>query len=341
MEKGAALNPAASRVRELCRLLGAAQPILLAGMTTVGTARLAAAVSEAGGLGLVAAGRLTPAAFGAEIDKARSLTSRGIGVNIPVVRDPDLMAGMIAAALARKVSPIILGGGNPGPWASLITDAGRVLGIVTATPQQARKAQSLGARFVVVAGHEAGGKAGADEVGGMVLIPAVVDAVDVPVIAAGGIVDSRTAAAAICLGAAGVQLGTRFMLSEESPLHPDTKSAMLQAAVGDTMIIARRHNMARRMLGTPAARHIVSRESDASVEEMVGLLSGRHSERGLLEGDLASGMVACGQGVGRIGDVLPAAEIVRQIAAGIRLVLADAIAAMDGSGARKPVVTGD
>lgn len=334
MEESTALSPAVGRVRTLCRLLGAAQPILLAGMTTVGTARLAAAVSEAGGLGLVAAGRLTPAAFGAEIDKALALTSRPVGVNIPVVRDPELMAGMIAASLARKVSPIILGGGNPAPWAPLIVEAGRVLGIVTATPQQARKAQALGAQLVVVAGHEAGGKAGADEVGGMVLIPAVVDAVDVPVIAAGGIVDSRTAAAAICLGAAGVQLGTRFMLSEESPLHPETKSAMLQADVSDTMIIARRHNMARRMLVTPAARHIVSREPEASLEEMVGLLSGRHSERGLIEGDLKAGMVACGQGVGRIDQVLPAAEIVRQVAAGIRLVLAEAITAMDGSGSR-------
>lgn len=320
------MSQSATRVRDLCALLGVEQPILLAGMTSVGTARLAAAVSEAGGLGLVAAGRLTPESFGAEMDAALALTARPIGVNIPVVRDTALMQGMIAAALQRQVSPIILGGGNPAPWAALILKTGRKLGIVTATPEQARKAEALGASLVVVAGHEAGGKAGADEVGGMVLIPAVADAVSLPVIAAGGIVDSRTAAAALCLGAAGVQLGTRFMLAEESPLHAETKAAMLRAAVGDTMIIARRYGMARRMLGTPAARHIAEREAAASQDEMIALLAGRHSERGLLQGDLATGMVACGQGVGRIASLLPAAAIVHEIAAGIRPVLAEAAA---------------
>ncbi len=322
------MSQSASRVRDLCALLGVAHPILLAGMTSVGTARLAAAVSEAGGLGLVASGRMTPAAFDAEMTKAQALTTKPIGVNIPVIRDAAVMQAMITAAIARRVSPIILGGGNPAPWAAPILQAGCLLGIVTATPDQARKAEALGARLLVVAGHEAGGKAGADEVGGMVLIPAVADAVSVPVIAAGGIVDSRTAAAAICLGAAGVQLGTRFMLSEESPLHPETKTAMLQAAVGDTMIIARRYGMARRMLGTPRAHDIVAREPQASQDEMIAMLSGRYSERGLLEGDIAGGTVACGQGVGRIERVLPAAAIVREIAAGLRPVLAEAAAAL-------------
>lgn len=321
------MKPAVDRVRNLCGLLGIRHPILLAGMTSVGTARLAAAVSEAGGLGLVAAGRLSPAAFAAELDKALAATAHPIGVNIPVVRDLDLMEGMISAALARNVAPIILGGGNPAPWAERIRAAGRTLGIVTSTPEQARKAQALGAQMVVVAGQEAGGKAGTGELGGMVLIPAVVDAVSVPVIAAGGIVDGRTAAAALCLGASGVQIGTRFMLSEEAPLHADTKAAMMRAGVADTLIIARSHGMARRMLDTPRARHIVEREAGASLDEMVEMLAGRYSERGLLQGDMANGMVACGQGVGRIKDVLPAGEIVHGIARDLQRVLHDAMAA--------------
>ncbi|MCW5750406.1 MAG: nitronate monooxygenase [Alphaproteobacteria bacterium] len=309
------------RVARLCRLLGIVHPIIQGGMTAVGTAPLAAAVSAGGGLGLVSAGRMRAPDFGAEIDLALAATDRPVGVNIPVGRDAEQMRGYLDEALRRRIALVVLGGGNPAPWAETVMARGCRLAIVTATPAQAHKAQVLGANAVVVAGHEAGGKAGADEIGGMVLVPAIVDAVSIPVIATGGIVDGRGAAAAICLGASAVQLGTRFMLSEESPLHPATKQAMLAACISDTMIIARRFGMARRMLGTPAARRVVECETDADLDTIISMLSGAHSTRGLIGGDLAEGLVSCGQGVGRITTIEPAGEIVRRIAGEMREVL--------------------
>jgi len=325
------VSAARDRIRRLCAALGTIHPVIQGGMTSIGTARLAAAVSQAGGLGLVSAGRMTPAQFGAEIDVALALTDRPVGVNVPVVRDTATMQGLLDAALQRRVSVVVLGGGNPLPWAGQVRAAGKTLAVVTANAVQAKKAEALGAAVVIVAGVEAGGKAGVDEIGGMVLIPDVVDAVSIPVVATGGIVDGRGAAAAICLGAAGVQLGTRFMLTDESPLHPRTRQAMIDAGPGGTLLIARRHGLGRRMLDTPAARRVLERETVAPLDEMVSMLSGEHSVRGLLEGDLAEGMVSCGQGVGRIRSVEPAGEIVRRIAAEMHAVLGESAAALDAA----------
>lgn len=319
------MSSASGRVAALCRLFGVRYPILLAGMTSVGNAALAGAVSEAGGLGLLAAGRMSPEAFQREVDEARRLSQKPIGVNIPVIRDAALMQVLIDIALRAELSPIVLGGGNPAPWADQIRKAGRQLVIVTAGPIQAKKAESLGCCAVVVAGFEAGGKTGADEVGGLVAIPAVADAVSIPVIASGGIVDGRSAAAAICLGAAAVQVGTRFMLATESPVHPVTKEAMIAADVTSTRIVARSHGMGRRMLDTPTARHVLEREQQVSFEEMVAMLSGAVSERGLLAGDLASGTVACGQSVGRVSVVEPAEAIVRRMIVGMGQALEDTL----------------
>jgi NADH:quinone reductase (non-electrogenic) len=316
------VSPAPDRVRRLCAALGIAHPVIQGGMTSVGMARLAAAVSDAGGLGLVSAGRMTPEQFGGEIDAALALTAHPVGVNVPVVRDVALMRGLLDAALARRVALVVLGGGNPVPWAGEVRAAGKQLAVVVANAAQARKAEALGAAAVIVAGVEAGGKAGADEIGGMVLIPVVADAVSIPVVATGGIVDGRGAAAALCLGAAGVQLGTRFMLSDEAPLHPRTKAAMLAAGPDATLVIARRQGLGRRMLDTPIARHVLEREPQATLDELLPMLSGTLSVRGLIDGDLEGGMVSCGQGVGRIDAVLPAGEIVRRVAADLRAVLA-------------------
>lgn len=329
MEEGTAVIDLEERLARFLRLCGIRYPIIQGGMTSVGTARLASAVSEAGGLGLVSAGRMSATDFGTEIDRARQMTTRPVGVNIPVGRDTAQMESYLRETLERRLGLVVLGGGNPAPWADRVLAAGHRLAIVTATPAQARKAQALGAHAVVVAGHEAGGKSGADEIGGMVLVPAIVDAVSLPVVATGGIVDGRGAAAAICLGASAVQLGTRFMLSEESPLHPATKQAMLAAGISDTMIIARRYGMARRMLGTPAARKVAACEQEANLDTIVSMLSGSHSTRGLIEGDLAEGLVSCGQGVGRIDSIEPAGEIVRRVADEMRQVLGGARRAVE------------
>lgn len=327
----ASLAVEGSSCARLLRVLGCRYPIVQGGMTSVGTARLAAAVSNAGGLGLVSAGRMTVEAFGTEIDRALELARQPIGVNIPITREAAWLEAAIDAALARPIHAVFLGGGNPAPWAERIVAAGKVLALVVASVRQAVKAEALGASLVVAEGMEAGGKAAYEEVGTVALIPAVSGAVDLPVVAAGGIADGRGLAAALSLGAAGVQMGTRFIVSRESPVHEATKQAMVAATIDDTLIVGRRHGLNRRVLRNRGSEKVRQREIETDLDEMLELLAGHNSVRGLLGGDASEGMIACGQGVGVIREVLSVAEIVEQTMAEARRALKAADRALEAS----------
>ena len=281
-------------------------------MTLVGTGELAAAVSTAGGFGLVSAGRLSPDDFRAQIAEARRRTPRSIGVNIPVSRDAEWMREAIAVAASEPIRAVVLGGGNPAPWVETIRASGKALMIVVADARQARKAEQLGAAIAIAEGVESGGKTSADELSCMTLIPLVARAVGIPVVAAGGIVDGTTAAAALCLGASGVQMGTRFLMSSESPVHPATMRALVGGERRQTMIIGRSHGMHRRVVRNQAAEDVARRETAASHADMISLLSGERSERGLRQGDVADGLIACGQGLELIDDVPSAAGILER-----------------------------
>lgn len=314
---------AAIRMQRAARAIGCALPLIQGGMTGIGNARLAAAVSNAGGLGLVSAGGMTPGSFAREIEAAAGATDFPVGVNIPVTRDAAWMEAAIAGALARRPDVVVFGGGNPAPWASRITDAGLKWLAVVSSARQAFLAQRSGASAVIAEGNEAGGKNGLEEVGLLTLVPLVVREVDVPVFAAGGIVDGATAAAAICLGAGGVQLGTRFMVSQESPLHPATKD-FLTSQPRSTLLIGRAHGMNRRAVQNPASEEVLRREAGESLEGVVALLGGRRSWRGLREGDIYDGLISAGQGVALIRDVPPVAEIVERLFADMAVVLGEA-----------------
>jgi enoyl-[acyl-carrier protein] reductase II len=262
-------------------------------------------------------------AFEQQIGKALALTNKPVGVNIPLSRSHERVKGFIDVALRHDVVALFLGGGNPAPWADVIKAAGKRLVIVVGGPRQARKAESLGADAVVAEGLDAGGLIASDEIGTLSLIPAVADSVRIPVVAAGGIADARGAAAAICLGAAAVQMGTRFMIAEESPLDPRTKQALIDADVTDTVIVARRQRVTRRMLRNEAATSARQIEETASLEDMMKVVTPERSHKGLLEGDTRDGMVSCGQGLGQLAAVEPAAVIVRSIMDGLALVAED------------------
>ena len=319
----AMMDRRATRVADFCSAFGLRAPVIQGGMTLVGTARLAAAVSEGGGLGLVSAGRMSADDFEAEIKEALTLTDKPVGVNIPLSRSHDRVRTFIDVALRHPVSALFLGGGNPAPWADDIKAAGKRLVIVVGGPRQARKAESLGADAIVAEGVDAGGLIASDEIGTLSLIPAVADSVRIPVIAAGGIADARGTAAAICLGAAGVQMGTRFMVAEESPLNARTKQALIDADVTDTLIVARRQRITRRMLKNDAAREARGIEDTADLEGMLKIVTPERSHKGLLEGDTQTGMVSCGQSIGVITAVEPASDIIRSIVEGIGAVSAD------------------
>lgn len=300
-------NPLGSRV---CTLLGIRYPIIQGGMTLVGTGKLGAAVSAGGGLGLVSAGRMTPDEFAAELDFALTATDAPLGVNIPIGREPDWMNAVFDIACSRPIRIVVIGGGNPKPWFPVVKDAGKLLGVVVANPDQAAKAEAAGADLVVAESIEAGGRTSREELAGVTLIPAAAERLRVPLIAAGGFVDGRGLAAALCLGADGVQMGTRFMLAKESPLHERTWAAMMDADITDTLVVGTPHRMGRRVLRGAAAESVREREATATQEEMIAMLSGEWSRQGLHLGNMEHGMIACGQGVGLIHDVLPAADII-------------------------------
>jgi enoyl-[acyl-carrier protein] reductase II len=310
-------------MQRAAQAIGCALPLIQGGMTGIGTARLAAAVSNAGGLGLVSAGGMTSEAFAREIEAAASTTQSPVGVNIPVTRDAEWMERSLAAALARRPAVVVLGGGNPAPWVPRIADAGVKWLAVVSSARQAFLAQRAGAAAVIAEGNEAGGKNGLEELGLLTLVPLVVREVDVPVFAAGSIVDGATAAAAICLGAGGVQLGTRFMLSQESPLHAATRE-FLTSQPRSTLLIGRAHGMNRRAVRNPASEEVARREKHESLEAVVALLSGRRSLRGLREGDVDDGLISAGQGVALIRDVPPVADIVERLFAEMAGVLGEA-----------------
>ncbi len=218
----------------ITRLFGIRYPIIQAGMIWNSGWRLASAVSNAGGLGMIGSGSMYPDILREHIQKCRSATLSPFGVNIPLIY-PDIQKH-IDIILEEKIPIVFTSAGNPDKWTRVLKEKGiRVVHVVSSS-RFARKAEEAGCDAVVAEGFEAGGHNGREETTSMVLIPAVVDAVKIPVIAAGGIGTGRQMFAAMALGASGVQLGTRFVLSEEASSHPDFKNYVLNAEEGDTML---------------------------------------------------------------------------------------------------------
>ena len=218
----------------VCKLLGIKIPIIQGGMVWVSGGRLAGTVSKEGGLGLVGAGSMKLDILEAQIKKAQGITSNPIGINLPL-----LYAGVdkqIELALKPGIKIFFTSGGSPKKFTKFLKDAGCTVVHVTSTPLLAKKCEDAGVDAVVAEGFEAGGHNGRDELTTMVLIPQVVDAVKIPVIAAGGIADARGIAAAFALGAQGVQIGTRFIATKEASAHSNFKEAVKNAGPADTML---------------------------------------------------------------------------------------------------------
>jgi enoyl-[acyl-carrier protein] reductase II len=301
-------------------ILGIAYPILQGGMIWVSDAGLAAAVSEAGGLGVIGAGGMPAETVQEEVTKARELTSKPFGVNVPILS--PFAEGIFETAARMGVPVLTTSAGNPLTYTARAHEAGMKVVHVVSNVRMARKAQEAGVDVVVAEGYEAGGHNGFDEITTMVLVPQVVDAVDVPVVAAGGIGDARGMTAAFALGAEGVQLGTRFLASEESPAHPRFKQLILGAGDCSTVITGRAFGPVR-VLRNQLAEMILQAEregwSPEKVQEMIG--SGR-SVKACLEGDLDEGSFMSGQIAGMIGELKSAAEIIRELVEGYEKVAA-------------------
>ncbi len=293
-----------TRVTEL---LGIEYPIIMGGMAWAGTARLAAAVSEAGALGIIGSGSMTPDILREEIRRAKKLTSKPIGVNIlllsPYVDD------LVKVAMEEKVAAITFGAGNPAKYIPALKEQGIKVIPVVAADSLARIVERSGADAVIAEGMESGGHIG--EVTTMVLVNKVARAVKIPVIAAGGIADGRGMVAAFALGAEGVQMGTRFVATEEAEVHEEYKKRIVKASIRDTVVTGAKLGHPARVLRTPFAKKILELETK-SFEEAERLLLGS-LRRAVQEGDVQTGSFMAGQSSGLISNIKPVKEVVKEV----------------------------
>ena len=304
----------------ICGLLGMDYPVIQGGMIYNSGAKLAAAVSEAGGLGLIGAGSMRPDLFGDQIRKARTLTDRDFGVNIPLLYPHS--SECVEVALAEGVKIFFTSAGSPKKVIGPLKDAGCTAVHVVASAALAVKCQAAGCDAIVCEGFEAGGHNGRQEITTMVLVPECVAAVDIPVIAAGGIATGQQMAAALALGADGVQIGSRFAVSVESSGHGLFKQAVVDAGPDDTHLVLKAHVPVRLLKNEFRDRITALEAAGASRDELAAELGSGRARRGMLEGDLDEGELEIGQVSGLIDDIPTVAEIMDRLLDGYDEVLA-------------------
>ena len=301
----------------ICDLLDIEYPVFQGGMAWIADGKLAAAVSEGGGLGIIAAGNAPGDYVREQIRIARSLTKRPFGVNIMLMSP---FADEVAQAAAEeKVAVVTTGAGNPSKYMSMWLDAGiRVIPVV-ASVAMAKLVTRLGASAVIAEGGESGGHVG--ELTTMVLVPLICDATDLPVIAAGGIADGRGVAAAFMLGACGVQLGTRFLSADECSIHPVYKEKVLKANDLCTMVTGKRLGHPVRSLRTPFSRSFSKAEYSGMPDDELENLGVGALRLAVQEGDKERGSFLCGQAAAMVNKTQPAAEIIREVIEGAEPIL--------------------
>ena len=270
--------------------------------------RLASAVSNAGGLGLIGSGSMHPDVLLEHIRRCKAATSRPFGVNIPLLY-PEIDRQM-KTVMDEGVEIIFTSAGNPGTWTKILKNSGCKVVHVVGSSKFARKAEDAGCDAVVAEGFEAGGHNGREETTSMVLIPAVCQTVRSPVIAAGGISDGRQMMAAMVLGAEGVQIGSRFVASLEASSHPKFKEQVIRAGEGDTKLMMKQLTPVRLLKNHFFLEVEKAEQRGASREELLELLGRGRAKKGMFEGDLEEGELEIGQVSALIREILPAGDIV-------------------------------
>ena len=292
----------------ITRLFNIEYPIIQAGMIWASGWKLASAVSNAGGLGIIGAGSMYPDTLRTHIQKCKAATTKPFGVNVPLLY-PDLEKH-IQIIIEEKVPIVFTSAGNPKTWTKHLKDNGITVVHVVSSSKFARKAEEAHCDAVVAEGFEAGGHNGREETTTLVLIPSVVEAVSIPVIAAGGIATGRQMLASMVLGASGVQVGSRFVASEEASSHISFKEAVVNAAEGDTLLSLKNLTPVR-LLKNHFFQQVQEAElRGASKEELVELLGRARAKKGMYEGDLKEGELEIGQVSALVTQILPAATIV-------------------------------
>lgn len=303
---------------KICQLLNIKYPILQGGMAWVATAELAAAVSNAGGLGVIGAGHMPPDALRSEIVKAKSLTNKPFGVNIMLMS--PFVKEVMQVVIDERVPVITTGAGNPGEYIPALKEIGSKVIPVVASVALAKRLERVGVDALIAEGMESGGHVG--EVSTMALIPQIVDAVSIPVIAAGGIGDARGVVAALALGAQGVQIGTRFVASVECTAHDNYKEAVVRAKERSTVLTGVTTGHPVRVIANKLTREYLELERNgASVEELERLGAGK-LKAAVRDGDVERGSIMSGQIAGMVREVKPVAAIIEEIVSEVPTIVA-------------------
>jgi len=297
-----------NRINEL---FGIRYPIIQAGMIWASGWRLASAVSNAGGLGLIGAGSMYPPVLREHIQKAKQATDKPFGVNVPLLY-PDIDQ-LINIILEEKVPVVFTSAGNPKTWTGTLKAAGVKVVHVVSSSLFAEKSEAAGVDAVVAEGFEAGGHNGREETTTMVLIPAVTAKVKIPVIAAGGIATGRGMLAAMALGAEGVQIGSRFVATPEASSHQNFKNAILDAREGDTALALKKLTPVRLIKNHFYDLVKAAEDSGADAAALKELLGRARAKTGMFEGNLSEGELEIGQVSALIDQIKPAADIVKEI----------------------------
>jgi len=295
----------------ITKLFGVDYPIIQAGMIWASGWRLASAVSNAGGLGLIGSGSMYPDVLREHIRKCQSATTRSFGVNVPLLY-PDIDKH-IQIILEEKVKIVFTSAGNPKTWTGILKEKGVTVVHVVSSSKFAKKSEEAGCDAVVAEGFEAGGHNGREETTTMVLIPSVVKAVSIPVIGAGGIADGRQMLAAMVMGAEGVQMGSRFVASEEASSHINFKTTVINSQEGDTQLTLKQLTPVRMMKNEFFRQVQEAEQRGATVEELNLLLGRARAKKGMFDGNLPEGELEIGQVSSLLDRILPAGEIVKNV----------------------------
>ena len=295
----------------ICSLFNIEKPIIQAGMIWASGWELAAAVSNAGGLGIIGAGSMYPEVLEAQIKNCQQATSKPFAVNLPLLY--PAIDQHIQTIIKLNVPIVFTSAGNPKTYTHLLKEQGIKVVHVVSSAKFALKAQEAGVDAIVAEGFEAGGHNGREETTTLCLIPAVCNAVTIPVIAAGGIASGKSMYAVMVLGAEAVQIGSRFVCSEESSSHLAFKQAILNAQEGDTKLSLKELTPVRLLKNSFATKVFTAEQNGASKEELLALLGKGRAKKGMFEGDMEEGELEIGQVSSMIKEIKPAKEIVAEI----------------------------
>lgn len=305
----------------ICELFQIKYPIIQAGMVWCSGWRLASAVSNSGGLGLIGSGSMNPQILREHIMKAKAATQKPFGVNVPLMK-PDVEQ-IMKVIIEDEIKIVFTSAGSPKRWTSLLKDHGITVVHVVSSALFAQKSEAAGVDAIVAEGFEAGGHDGREETTTLTLIPSVRKATSLPLIAAGGIASGRAMLGTMILGADGVQIGSRFAVSDESSGHNSFKNKVASIGEGETFLTLKKITPVR-MIKNKFFEQVNDAENRcASPEELIKLLGRGRSRRGMFEGDLDEGELEIGQVSSLIDNILPSSEIMKNIISEYKLALAD------------------